>query len=171
VIPDVLCPVHCTSQAHRAITFCCARIRCFGLDPPPSAYSAIWGLSRDQRRQRLWRHDVVVCRPLSSRERTALDVLLRAEFDGSQELRLQAGSVLAEGDGLIIDLVVDAHLPEARVRNRAPVEATVHDGDDVGGLILFVERGRLSALEYWWTSDQKPREFPRASAIGDPVVT
>ena len=107
-------------------------------------------------------------RPLSSRERTALDTLLRAEFDGSQELRLQAGSVLAEGDGLIIDLVVDAHLPAARVHNRAPVEASVHDGDDVGGLILFVEAGRLSALEYWWTSDQKPRQFPPASIQVEP---
>jgi hypothetical protein len=78
--------------------------------------------------------------------------------------------VLAEGDGLIIDLLVDAHLPAAPVRNRAPVEASVRDGDDVGGLILFVEAGRLSALEYWWTSDHTPHEFPPASAIGNPVV-
>ena len=76
--------------------------------------------------------------------------------------------MLAEGEGLIIDLVVGERLPAARVRNRAPVEASVHEGDDVGGLILFVEGGRLSALEYWWTSDQKPREFLPASAIGDP---
>jgi hypothetical protein len=79
--------------------------------------------------------------------------------------------VLAEGDGLVIDLVVAPNLPAALVRERAPVEASVHDGDDVGGLILFVEGGRLSALEYWWTSDQKPRQFPPVSAIGDPVVT
>jgi hypothetical protein len=38
------------------------------------------------------------------------------------------------------------------------------------GLILFVEEGRLSGLEYWWTSDHKPADFPPATAIGEPVV-
>ena len=53
-------------------------------------------------------------RPLSSRERTALDALLRGEFDGFQEFRLQAG-LLAEGDGLIIErVVVDDGLPAAQ---------------------------------------------------------
>lgn len=117
-----------------------------------------------------WRQDVVVPRPLSSRERAALDTLLTAEFDGSRELRLQAASVLAEGDGLVIDLVVDGNLPAAPVRKRAPVEASVHEGEETGGLILFVDRGRLSGLEYWWTGDEKPREFPPATAIGNPVV-
>jgi hypothetical protein len=35
---------------------------------------------------------------------------------------------------------------------------------------LYVEAGRLSALEYWWTNDHKPHKFPPASAIGNPVV-
>jgi hypothetical protein len=33
--------------------------------------------------------------------------------------------------------------------------APVTDGEDnENGLLLFVEDGRLSALEYWWTSDE-----------------
>jgi hypothetical protein len=55
---------------------------------------------------------------------------------------LQAGSVLAEGDGLIIDLLVDAHLPATRVRIRDPAEASVRDGDEVGSSSLC--RGRTA---------------------------
>ena len=55
---------------------------------------------------------------LSSRERVALDVLLAAEFSGVSEPRAQAGSAVASGDGLIIDLVVDQSLP--RCRGHAP---------------------------------------------------
>ncbi len=113
----------------------------------------------------------MVPRPLSSREPTALDALLRGEFDGSEELRLQAGSVLAEGDGLIIDLVVDERLPEARSAIVPPSRRVFMTVTRWVASFSSSMGGRLSALEYWWTSDQKPRQFPRASAIGDPVVT
>jgi hypothetical protein len=44
-----------------------------------------------------------------------------------------------------------------------------NDGYD-GGLILFVDGGRLSALEYWWVTEDRPDEFPPSSAIGSPVI-
>jgi hypothetical protein len=88
---------------------------------------------------------------------------------GAPALRAQATSVEAEGDGLFIDLVVDHSLPCATVVSRVPVEAPVTDHDsNAGGLLLFVCDGRLSALEYWWTSDEKPNDFPDAHSIGEP---
>ena len=109
-------------------------------------------------------------RSLSPRERAALELLLSAEFSGVSELRAQAETVSADRDGMVLDLVVDQALPTANVTRRNPVEAVV-DGDGYdGGLILFVDEGRLSALEYWWVTDDRPDGFPPLSAIGSPVI-
>jgi hypothetical protein len=80
-------------------------------------------------------------------------------------------SARAERDGLTIDLVVDDAIPLAKVKSRTPVQAVV-DGDGYdGGLILFVEDGQLSALEYWWVTEEKPDVFPPLSAIGQPIAS
>ncbi|MDF2146865.1 hypothetical protein P2F65_17940 [Knoellia sp. p5-6-4] len=88
-----------------------------------------------------------VPRLLSDRERDILDLLLSVDFPGAVELRQQGASVYAEREGMIIDLVVSAESPRATVVNRTPVQAVV-DGDGYdGGVLLFVDDGRLSALE------------------------
>jgi hypothetical protein len=109
-------------------------------------------------------------RPLEPNERAALDALLAGDFDGAPALRMQAATVLAEGSGLIIDLVVDQALPLAEVATRVPVGApvTVEDGSQSNGLLLFVDGGRLSGLEYWWTTDDMPDGFPEPDQIGRP---
>jgi hypothetical protein len=111
-----------------------------------------------------------VARSLLPNERAALDALLDCEFEGAAALRAQAISVLADGSGLIIDLVVDHSLPPADVTTRVPVGAPVigDDGAWSNGLILFVQEGRLSALEYWWTTDEMPDSFPEPAKIGPP---
>jgi hypothetical protein len=87
-----------------------------------------------------------VSRELTDRERAALDLLLSAEFPGVRELRHQATSVTADSKAMIIDLIVDDVVPIAAVLSRMPVQAVV-DGDGFdGGVLLFVEDGRLSAL-------------------------
>jgi hypothetical protein len=111
-----------------------------------------------------------VNRALYPRERDALDVLLAAEFAGAPELRAQAETVLAANDALVVDLVVDRSLATAAVDRRVPVAAAVDGAGYRGGLILFVDDGRLSALEYWWVTEEKPGGFPPVSAISTPVV-
>ena len=111
-----------------------------------------------------------VNRALHPRERAALAVLLAAEFAGAAELRAQAETVLAASDSLVVDLVVDGSLPRAVVSRRVPVEAEVNGAGYLGGLILFVDDGRLSALEYWWVTQKAPDGFPPASAIGTPLA-
>jgi hypothetical protein len=114
--------------------------------------------------------DEPVGRPLLANERAALDALLACDFEGAPELRLQASTAMANGSGLIIDLVTDPSSPQASVTSRIPVEAAVEDEGGVpsNGLILFVHDGRLSALEYWWTTDEMPDAFPPPHRIGAP---
>jgi hypothetical protein len=111
-----------------------------------------------------------VTRPLTARERDILDLLLSIEFPGVRELRQQAMSVSAEREGMFIDLVVNAGLPPASVVSRTPVQAAVDGGGYDGGVLLFVDGGRLSALEYWWVTEQKPDALPPRSAIGQPIA-
>ncbi|MBE8517484.1 hypothetical protein ILP97_08200 [Amycolatopsis sp. H6(2020)] len=99
-------------------------------------------------------------RPLTPNERTALDTRLAADFSGAAELRAQAATARVIGRcGCrcpTIDLVVDESAPRATVESRVPIEADVPDG----GLIVFIDEGRWSCLEYWSTADETPAEFP-----------
>jgi hypothetical protein len=117
-------------------------------------------------------HHPTVSRPLSVRERATLDLLLSVDFPGAEALRKQALSVSAEeGEGMVVGLLVDEGLPAAQVVGRTPVQAVV-DGDGYdGGLLLFVDDGQLSALEYWWVTEEMPSVFPPVSAVGKPIVT
>ena len=112
-----------------------------------------------------------VPRPLTDRERDILDLLLAVDFPGAAELRQQAASVSAEREGTIIDLIVSAKSLPATVISRTPVQADV-DGDGYdGGLLLFVDDGRLSALEYWWVTEEQPDLMPPRTAIGAPITS
>jgi len=79
--------------------------------------------------------------------------------------------VTAEGEGMIVGLVVGEGLPTASVVSRTPVQAVV-DGDGYdGGLILFVDDGQLSALEYSWVTEERPDVLPPLAAIGQPITS
>ena len=104
-------------------------------------------------------------RELTSAERTTLDVLLAGDFPGAAELRAQAATAKVTGScgcGCpTIDLAVDATTPQAEIAERVAVEADAPDG----GLIVFVDEGRLSGLEYWTTTGETPAGFPPPEEI------
>ncbi|EOD64364.1 hypothetical protein [Amycolatopsis vancoresmycina] len=104
-------------------------------------------------------------RPLTPNERTTLDTLLAADFPGAAELRAQAPTARVTsrcGCGCpTIDLEVDETTPSAPLKNSVAIEADAPGG----GLIVFVDDGRLSCLEYWTTADEPPAEFPPAGKI------
>lgn len=106
-------------------------------------------------------------RALKSSERAALDVLLAADFPGAVELRAQAPTArvidTCKCGCPTINLTVDQAAPVADVTSRVPVQADVVEGQD-GGLLLFVDDGRLSCLEYW-TVDGTPAQFPSPQQI------
>jgi hypothetical protein len=112
-------------------------------------------------------HTERVNRPLTSTERAVLDVLLAVDFPGAAELRAQAPTARVTGrcecGCPTVDLSVDQATPVANVEGRVPIEADVLEGQ-AGGLVLFVDEGRLSCLEYW-TVDGTPTEFPSPQQI------
>ena len=116
------------------------------------------------------RHPYLMPRELLPRERAALDLLLGLDFEGVRELRLQAATAQAEGTGLVVDLSVDPGLATAQVAKRIPVQAVVDGGAYDGGLLLYVDGGRLSGLEYWWVTEDAPDEFPPLEVIGAPIL-
>lgn len=48
----------------------------------------------------------------------------------------------------------------------APVRLIVTtDGIETGAIVLFVEDGLLSRLEYFWFCDEQPIEWPTANRV------
>jgi hypothetical protein len=107
-------------------------------------------------------------RPLSETERQVLGAMLALDFPGAPELRAQVPSTVVSGQCKCgcpsVDLVVEGDLPLAAVTSRTPVEAEV-DGVIGGGLIVFVDDGRLSGLEFYSAEDSTPSQFPDLDRI------
>ena len=100
-------------------------------------------------------------RPLTRTERSLLDSLLDREFEGVAELRAQVEQATASsgcecGCGMI-DLHVPTGLPVSSA-GPVPVEGTVLDGsgEPIGGVLLFVEHGRLAGLEIYCDDEPLP---------------
>jgi hypothetical protein len=92
------------------------------------------------------------------------------DFPGVEQLRAQLSTATASpgcrcGCGTIEVHVPDG-LPASPAESPVPVEATVLDagGEPVGGLLLFLGEGRLSALEvYAW--DDVPLPLPPVDRV------
>ena len=109
--------------------------------------------------------------PLSREERELLNALLAHDFVGVQELREQAGHLLAKrgcdcGCGTI-DFVLDgSSVPRSGAASPVPVEGLVFDEDgvEIGGLILFLEEGTMKSLEVY-SHDEQPLPLPRREQV------
>ncbi|MGW5365472.1 hypothetical protein [Actinopolymorpha pittospori] len=102
-------------------------------------------------------------RPLWRVERELLDALLTHDFPGVEPLREQAPSVLATrgcecGCGTVDLAPQDADLPTSASDSPVVVEGRVldADGNDIGGLLLFLKDGRLSSLEVYSYDEPLP---------------
>ena len=121
------------------------------------------------------RHTDRAPRSLTSTERALLGALLAHDFTGAAVLRTQLDVATATtgctcGCGTI-DLHVPAGAPNAGVAGPAPVEGTVHgpDGRPTGGVLLFVEDGRLSRLDVTSHGDPLPVPDPAQVTWGRTV--
>lgn len=111
-------------------------------------------------------------RALTADERYALDSLLSVDFDGAEALRLQAASALAGeptcdcGCGSVRLIVGDA-TPRSTSASPVPNELDVMGpgGEPVGGVILFVNDGKLAELEHYYHADVPHEGFPAASTL------
>lgn len=108
-------------------------------------------------------------RALTDRENAMLTHLLSVAFDGAADLLAQIPFAQATGswgttvNSPSIDLQVS---PSARSADCAdglvPIEANIYDGSGeyAGEFLVWVEDGRLSALECATISDEVPTELP-----------
>lgn len=109
-------------------------------------------------------------RRLSQVERALLGDLLAHDFAGVEPLREQARHVLASrgcecGCGTINLTPQDQDAPRSTSSSPAGVEGRVlgADGEDIGGLLLFLEDGLLSSLEVY--SYDEPLPLPESRQV------
>ena len=100
-------------------------------------------------------------RALTDDEQDLLAACLSADFDGVEALRAQARQALASpgctfGCGTI-DLHVP-HAPRSSASSPLPVEGEVvgPGGEPIGGLLVFLDDGRLAGLEVYSFGDPLP---------------
>jgi hypothetical protein len=109
-------------------------------------------------------------RPLTDSELALLNALLGHEFHGVEELRTQVAQVSASPGCTCGCGTLNLHVPVAAPRSSTPspvaVEGTVvsADGEPIGGLLLFVEEGRLSGLEVY-SLDDDPLSMPSLERV------
>ncbi len=105
-------------------------------------------------------------RELSPQEREVLELVLAPDFEAAEVLRAQVPAARVEGlcgcGCPTVDLVVEgAPAAEGFSSPVVPVRLIVTtDGIETGAIILLVEDGRLSRLEYFWFGDVQPSEWP-----------
>ena len=96
-------------------------------------------------------------------------VLRQADFPGSAELLQQASSVRVIGGPItMLDLhSSDASAASAFTDGPVPLSMLVSDsaGNPIGELIIWVEQGYLSGLEFAWWTDDPPDELPTADHV------
>jgi hypothetical protein len=114
-------------------------------------------------------------RPLTASERDVLTRVLTAEFAGAAELREQlrlARVTGAWGEGELESPSIDLAVPETTTRSSCPdgpipIRAIENDerGEYCGELLVWIQDGRLSALEYATISDDVPAALPNTARI------
>jgi hypothetical protein len=111
-------------------------------------------------------------RDLSTDEAAVLALLLRAEVQGAAELREQAEHVKVTGQCGCgcpsVELTTQASAPKSPSAGRLwPAELAIAPAnDDPGGeVILFLEGGHLSYLEYIWYTETPPVTWPPANRL------
>jgi hypothetical protein len=91
-------------------------------------------------------------------------------FDGREQLLAQVPFVRVV-DGPITHLALEVNPaavpPAAFLCGRVPGCAWVRDanGETIGTLLVWIDRGYISALEYGWVTDQRPTELPTVEQI------
>jgi hypothetical protein len=113
--------------------------------------------------------DAAACMPIQRVRDLIESVLRQGDFPGCDELVRQASSVEVVGGPItMIDLRVDHALaPSVVADGPIPLDLIASDaaGDPIGVLLIWVERGYLSCLEFGWWSDDPPVQLPSVGQV------
>jgi hypothetical protein len=109
-------------------------------------------------------------RPLTDRERQiAARVLGGAHLPGTGDLLAQLPTaVVTGGTATVLDLQVPPTTPRATLDDGPlPIETTVTaaNGEILGEILIWVNKGHLSGLEFAWVTDEAPTEWPLPEQI------
>ncbi|MFF2556982.1 hypothetical protein ACFVUS_38680 [Nocardia sp. NPDC058058] len=114
----------------------------------------------------------VVPRRLSLREEAVLRKILSRDFVGAVEFRAQVAFVRVVATWGVgspsVDLAVSVGVRAADVADGLlPVEGEVRDeaGGFVGEILVWVTEGYLSAIEFTWVTDERPKVLPDPGAM------
>jgi hypothetical protein len=95
-------------------------------------------------------------------------ILELATFSGSHELRAQIPLVKVTGGPVtLLDLTVEGGSPASAKDGPIPVRAIVgsRSDDPAGELLVWVEGGHFSGLEFAWFTDDQPQSLPAPEDI------
>jgi hypothetical protein len=97
-------------------------------------------------------------------------VIAAEEFEGKAELLAQVPMIRVVGGPItLLNLVVTDRSVQRSVLDDGPVpgEVWVRDehGEAIGGLLVWVKEGLISALEYFWITDEPPSRLPSANQV------
>lgn len=114
-------------------------------------------------------------RELTERERALILHLLRHERPGYLALREQVPTATYERPwfehSLSFDIGLPATVPPAPLPDGPQADgdwAWTEDDQPTGNFLLWVEGGRLTALEYAWITDEMPTEYPALDRLRAP---
>jgi hypothetical protein len=103
-------------------------------------------------------------------QRLVARVLSEASFAGQAQLAAQVPYVrLGEGPITFIPLVIDRSVAPRSAFECGPVPGSAwvvaDDGSPIGTLLVWVDDGYISALEYAWVTDNEPTQLPEVGQI------
>ncbi|MCS5717703.1 hypothetical protein N1027_06090 [Herbiconiux sp. CPCC 205763] len=111
-------------------------------------------------------------RELTSFERELLSLLVLGDWEGAEAAREQlrlakhAGPWTSGSQSFHVDVESGSplvSLPDGLLNN---TERAVHDGDDcIGGVMLWLQAGRISGFEYYWVTDDPPLGLPTLKQV------
>ena len=107
-------------------------------------------------------------RPLSDVERSVTAKILRAAAGAGALLAQLPAARVVSGPVTFLDLAVPADAPRADLPDGPlPVGAYVEgaEGRYIGEILVWIEDGWLSALEYAWVTDDAPLDWPAPAHV------
>lgn len=101
-------------------------------------------------------------RPLDANEAFVLHLILQ-DLQDAALLEQETTVRVSGGKPTFIDLCVPDDAPLSHLKDgplKITPEALTLEGEPAGVILLWIEAGKLSAMEYGWYTDDTPEGFP-----------